>query len=115
MATISTSLVSCSVTQLFDIQISSEAAMGKMLYDVRISPLGGRLLNGHVIFSDVAGNRRAGTRLANYIRKHDLGTVTESPEAYNRNSTHMIKMYVWTPDAENFSKWVAQYEKKKGS
>jgi hypothetical protein len=51
-------------------------------------------------------NALYGRDLAAYIRDHGLGSVVETGEAFNRNSSNQLKLYVWTIDWAGFEKWV---------
>ncbi len=48
-----------------------------------------------------------GPEFKQFIKKHSLGAVVESPTRNNRanHENHFLKVYVWAPDAENLKKW----------
>lgn len=54
-------------------------------------------------------------KLAAYIRKNDLGIVTESPTRYNRTNhpDHRVKVYVWAPSARGLRKWWVERKPEK--
>lgn len=50
-----------------------------------------------VFFTDAVGNRR-GASLYNYIRRHKLGTVTQSKPRMNPNSSNRVRVWCFKPD-----------------
>lgn len=58
-------------------------------------------LPAHLIFTQASANRKRrgyGFRIAEYIRKHELGAVTESPASMNPRTGNYITVFVWTPN-----------------
>lgn len=47
-----------------------------------------------------------GRRLANYIEKHELGTVMKSPVKMNPNSGNNLRVMVWGVDNNAFPRWI---------
>lgn len=62
------------------------------------------------IFTDNV-KRGRGRRLYNYIKKHDLGYVTQSKSGVNPNSRNVIRIWIWKPNVENLEKWSMKYHK----
>lgn len=63
---------------------------------------------GAVLFTEANGNEQRKTPInyggsfADYIRKHNLGTVTEAPEFYNPNSRNYVRSFIWAFDMPRF-------------
>lgn len=51
------------------------------------------------IFSD-CDELGAGIKFAKYITESGLGTITEAGPAFNTNSSHQIRVWVWTVNKE---------------
>lgn len=66
----------------------------------------GRIQVAYAIFSNVGGSKGA-AKLAAYIRKRKLGTVTKLPLRKNPNSGSFLKAYVWGVDYTALKKWKA--------
>lgn len=58
--------------------------------------------------------RRYGPELRDYIRRKGLGHVTESLSRMNRTGApnHLVRVYIWTPNARAVSRWYAQRKGK---
>jgi hypothetical protein len=50
----------------------------------------------HVFFTQAGKRTTYGTRLAEYIKRLDLGSVVSTPVETNPNSGNPLKMFVWT-------------------
>lgn len=57
-----------------------------------------------------------GSRLASYIKRHKLGTVTVAPLKPNRRNhpDHLVRVWVWTPSEFGLQKWWAKHVKSLG-
>lgn len=51
-----------------------------------------------IVFSDNIDKSKAGIKLAEYIEKNNLGTITESPIGFNPGHMSQIKIWIWTID-----------------
>ena len=51
---------------------------------------------------------RNGEKLTNYIKKHRLGKIKETPALLNPNSGSTIKGWIWTVNWEQMKKWYAR-------
>lgn len=75
-------------------------------------------LPAHLIFTQARGDRHRrgyGFRIAGYIRKHGLGTVTVSSANQNPNTGNYITVFVWTPNeaADKLAKTLNDYDEDK--
>lgn len=54
-----------------------------------------------------------GQRLANFIKKHKLGTVTKSPARLNRTShpDHQVEVFVWAPSLRGMKAYCKDIQK----
>lgn len=43
-------------------------------------------------------------RFEAFVKQHELGTITETPNAYNENSGNQINVLIWTIDHGNYNK-----------
>ena len=59
---------------------------------------------GFIIFSEEASYRR-GSTLKAYIKKHELGTVVQSPVEVNPNTGNRLRIYIYTIHQVNLLKW----------
>lgn len=66
-----------------------------------------------VLFSQTAGGNHAGTygdRLAAYIVKRKLGTVTSAPEMLNGNTNRKIKVWLFGINERALKAWAADHD-----
>lgn len=83
---------------------------------------GGKKPNAFVIFSAHVGSTGQeaklsqhdtsyGRKLADYIRRHKLGAVTESKLSPNwrNHPTHLLKVWTWAPDPKTLDPWYKKH------
>lgn len=68
--------------------------------------------NGYSVFIFSDAIQYGGSRIAEYIRKHKLGDLTESPEYRNSNSGNYIRVWIWYPNRQALKKLHPKPEKK---
>ncbi len=57
------------------------------------------------VFTD-AVSYKAGKRLAEYIIKHKLGTITTSKPERNPNTRRLVQVWIWNVDKKAANKWL---------
>ena len=98
---LSSSSVSCGVQQLSDLSRNQEDNIRYASQDVNYNGFSGAFL----IFSDHAHALSNGSRLAAFIKKKKLGTVTATRSKVNPNSGNAIKVWVWAVDKKAVAKF----------
>mgnify|MGYP001564591042 CR=1 FL=1 len=66
-----------------------------------------------ILFSQSYSGNQAGNygeRLARYIVKHELGTITETPQMHNGNTDRDIKVWLWGIDDEALTEWAEEHD-----
>lgn len=59
----------------------------------------GRMACEMVFFTDAVMNRRGGS-LYNFIRRHKLGSITQSTVRHNPNSSNRVRVWHFKPDMD---------------
>lgn len=59
------------------------------------------------VLRDMDVVRNYGPAFADFLRSNNFGIVTETPETYNPlyHKEHIVKVYVWQPNAETIVQW----------
>lgn len=67
-------------------------------------------------YTDKAEKHTYGPKFAAFIKRHNLGTVVESPVRVNRmnHPTHKVKVYVWATSLDGLTKWWVKNDPQKG-
>lgn len=102
MPRIDGSEISCGVDQLSNLTTPEEAVRAVALDDNWDRRDDARA--AFVLFSDTA-RRGKGRRLAAYIKKNKLGTITATAQKINRNSGNKIQVWVWSIDYKALDRW----------
>lgn len=69
----------------------------------------------HIVFTDAARSprtRTSGDKLASYIRRYRLGSVSAARKARNPNSGNILGVYVWTVNRKALAKWYTTHPYK---
>jgi hypothetical protein len=64
----------------------------------------------YILFSDTVANGN-GTRLAKFIVRRKLGTVTSDKPVVNPNSSNKIKLWVWKVNRKALRDWALKMDK----
>lgn len=95
----------CGLLELVDISDhcgDAESVLLNHAYDVSGNVCG-------VLFTQ-ASRGTYGDKLANYIRKHQLGTVTSTRLGANPNTGNHIKLFVWKVNEKALDRWINKME-----
>jgi hypothetical protein len=100
MSSIEYSSISCGVRQLFDLHSDFENMIKEVLdyeyYDEEEFRCSQILFSDNFTLDGKPRNAVYGQQFADYIREHNLGTITESPKIKNRNTGNKIRTWIWT-------------------
>lgn len=94
----------CGIRELYRI---SAMTPENIVYSVGYYIQEGETIDGaHFVFSDNTGeDNEYGGRLKRYIEEQGLGTVVQTPFAFNPNSNNQLRAYLWTLDREALATW----------
>lgn len=119
--------ISCGVLQVFGVESQRPETVINAVYDEHImityeyADWGGgyseKDLPAFFVFSDIHEPTlvTGGQALADYIKKHKLGPVSQSTIRRNTNSGNRIRVWTWGPNATAIRAWhkMQQEEKEK--
>lgn len=101
MAYLEGSEISCGVAQLYDMYEEGNPKDIMKTVANEINEINAKI----ILFSDVAGPKKGGAKLAAFIGKKKLGPLISSRAVVNPNSGNKIKVWMWTVDRKKLAKY----------